>query len=161
MTPRRLAIYLNDHLAGATLGVELVRRAARENAGNELGEFLRSLSAEIAEDRATLVGLMERMGIPLSIPKIAAGWAAEKLGRLKPNGQLAGYSPLSRLLELEGLAAGIEAKRGLWLTLAEIREQHEPLRTLDCNALAERAGSQRERVESHIGAAAAEAFAGD
>ena len=161
MTPRRLSIYLNDHLAGATLGVELVRRAARENAANELGEFLRSLSAEIAEDRATLAGLMERMGIPLSTPKIAAGWAAEKLGRLRPNGQLTGYSPLSRVLELEGLAAGIQAKRGLWLSLAEIREHYEPLRTLDCNALAARARSQLQRVESHLGAAAAEAFAGD
>jgi hypothetical protein len=119
------------------------------------------LSAEIAEDRATLAGLMERMGIPLSTPKIAAGWAAEKLGRLKPNGQLTGYSPLSRVLELEGLAAGIQAKRGLWLSLAEIREQHEPLQTLDCNALAARARSQLQRVESHLGAAAAEAFAGD
>jgi hypothetical protein len=37
---RLLAIYLNDHLAGATIGVELALRAARENTGSELGDFL-------------------------------------------------------------------------------------------------------------------------
>ena len=31
-----LTIYLNDHLAGATAGVELARRAAGENKGSEL-----------------------------------------------------------------------------------------------------------------------------
>lgn len=35
---------------------------------------------------------------------------AEKLGRLKPNGQLHGYSPLSRVIELEGLYLGISGK---------------------------------------------------
>ena len=35
-----LAIYLNDHLAGSTAGVELARRTAHENDGSELGAFL-------------------------------------------------------------------------------------------------------------------------
>ena len=39
-----LATYLNDHLGGATFGVELVRRAARENEGSELGAFLSQLA---------------------------------------------------------------------------------------------------------------------
>ena len=38
-------------------------------------------------------------------------------GRLKPNGQLTGYSPLSRLVELEGLSLGITGKLGLWRAL--------------------------------------------
>ena len=47
-------------------------------------------------------------------PKSAGAWTAEKFGRLKPNGQLTGYSPLSRLVELEGLKLGITGKLGLW-----------------------------------------------
>ena len=43
MHRRLLAIYLNDHLAGATVGVELTLRAARENNGSELGDFLRDV----------------------------------------------------------------------------------------------------------------------
>ena len=37
-------------------------------------------------------------------------WSAEKFGRLKLNGQLSGYSPLSRLEELEILALVAEGK---------------------------------------------------
>ena len=40
--------------------------------------------------------------------------AGEKVGRLKPNGQVRGYSPLSRLLELETLSVGISGKLALW-----------------------------------------------
>jgi hypothetical protein len=55
----RLSIYLNDHLAGATLGLELVRRAAGSNRGTSYGEVLDGLTEEIAEDRNTLIEVME------------------------------------------------------------------------------------------------------
>jgi hypothetical protein len=156
----RLAIYLNDHLAGATIGVELARRAARENEGTELGEFLRGLRTEIEEDRAQLITLMRALKIPRSRPKEATAWTLEKLGRLKLNGQVTGYSPLSRLLELEGLAAGIEAKRALWAALAERSREDDSLRRLDYDALLERARRQRETLEPHRLGAAAEALVG-
>jgi hypothetical protein len=107
---RLLGIYLNDHLAGSVLGVELARRSLAANEGSELGAFLRALLVEIVEDRATLIQLMERLSVPRSNGKIAAAWLAERLGRLKLNGQFTGYSPLSPLVELEGLAVGIEGK---------------------------------------------------
>jgi hypothetical protein len=146
---RLLPIYLNDHLAGATLGLELVRRAQRENGGTPLGDFLHGLADEIGEDRRTLLQLMERLGIEPSRSKIAAARVTEKVGRLKLNGQLTGYSPLSRLVELEGLATGIEGKRALWLALAEIADRDERLDRAALETLAERAGSQRERLETH------------
>jgi hypothetical protein len=54
--------------------------------------------------------------------KIGAGWLAEKLGRLKLNGRLLEYSPLSHLIEradeqLEGLDA--HHSRPVELMLAE------------------------------------------
>jgi hypothetical protein len=156
----RLAIYLNDHLAGATIGVQLARRAARENEGTELGEFLRGLGTELEEDRTQLIELMRHQKIARSRAKHAAGWTLEKLGRLKLNGQVAGYSPLSRLLELEGLAAVIEMNRGLWSALAELSREEESLRQLDYDALAERARYQRERLEPHRLTAAAQALRG-
>jgi hypothetical protein len=42
---RLLEIYLGDHLAAATAGVELVRRAARNNAGNDYGAALGAVGA--------------------------------------------------------------------------------------------------------------------
>ena len=52
--------------------------------------------------------------------KVAGGWTAEKVGRLKLNGRFAGYSPLSRVLELEGLIAGVNGKLALWHSLLEL-----------------------------------------
>ena len=158
MASRLLGIYLNDHRAGATVGVELARRTARANAGTPLGAFLTgSLLPEVTEDRATLERVMETLAIPRSRPKVIAAWAAEKVGRLKLNGELLRYSPLSRLLELEGLAAGIEAKRALWITLGSAI----PTEPFDFDALAERAASQRLRLEEHRLTAVAAAFGSD
>jgi hypothetical protein len=158
MAARYLPIYLNDHLAGATVGRELTRRALAENTGTDLGAFLRGLLMEIEEDRATLVDVMKRLAIRRSPVKIASAWTFEKAGRLKLNGQVRGYSPLSRVVELEGLTGGIEAKRGLWLALREIRDLDRRLRDIDFDALAERARSQRERLEPYLLAADREAF---
>ena len=115
-----LATYLNDHLLGATAGTELARRAARENQGSELGAFLEGLARELEEDRETLLALMRELGVKPDQLKVAAGWTAEKLGRLKPNAQLRGYSPLSPLVELEGLLVGIQGKLAMWQALAEV-----------------------------------------
>jgi hypothetical protein len=155
---RLLSIYLNDHLAGSVVGVALARRVVKENEGSELGEFLRVLLAEIVEDRATLLRLMDRLGVSRSKSKMAAAWTAEKLGRLKLNGQISGYSPLSRLVELEGLTTGINGKRALWLALGQISDRDERLRQLDFDALAARARSQVERLEPYRLAAASEAL---
>src|SRR3954471_13184248 len=106
-----LAIYLNDHLAGAPAGLELVRRARGTNAGTPLGDFLAGLAVEIEEDRNSLERIMERLGVGKDRLKVAAAWTAEKGGRLKLNGRLTGYSPLSRLVEVEGLMIGVWGKR--------------------------------------------------
>ena len=158
MNARLLSIYLNDHLAGSVVGVALARRVLKENEGSELGEFLRVLLAEIVEDRATLLRLMDRLGVSRSKSKMTAAWTAEKLGRLKLNGQITGYSPLSRLVEVEALKTGINGKRALWLALGQISDRDERLRELDFDALAERARSQVERLEPYRLAAASEAL---
>jgi hypothetical protein len=143
-----LATYLNDHLLGATAGCELVRRAARENEGSELGTFLSGLAAELEQDRGTLREHMDELGVKADQLKIAAGWAAEKVGRLKPNAQLRGYSPLSPLVELEGLLIGIQGKLAMWRALADVAAElgldRERLETL-----AGRAERQQGDVERH------------
>jgi hypothetical protein len=142
-----LATYLNDHLAGSTAGLELVKRAASENEGSPLGDFLSQLSDEIAEDREALAELMDSLDVGTDHKKIAAAWVGEKVGRLKPNAQLRGYSPLSPLVELEALSLGIEGKRLLWISLQGIAADHglAPERFSD---LAARASDQRSRVEA-------------
>lgn len=143
--PELLAIFLNDHLAGSAVGVQLARRASSSNSGTEFGTPLRELCDEIEADRETLESVMTELGVQRSRLKPQLAWVAEKLGRLKPNGQLRGYSPLSRVVELEGLLLGIAGKRRLWKLLstlvAERSSAHFP-------ALIARAEGQQTRVES-------------
>lgn len=153
-----LPIYLNDHLAGSTSGIELVRRARRSNEHTPLGEYLAGLEREIDADREELKGIMRDLGVRPNPGKVAAGWTIEKLGRLKPNGQLRGYSPLSRVAELEGLVMGITGKLEGWRALAVVSEAEPRLDRGQIDRLAERAERQREEVEEHRAAAARIAF---
>jgi hypothetical protein len=151
-----LAIYLNDHLAGSTLGRDLARRMAKEHPG-ELGRSMDELSDEIDEDRETLKALMDRVGAKANPTKVAIAWVAEKLARLKLNGAVVGRSPLTPLIELESLALGIHGKGGLWRSLRESDGPHAY--GLDLDALIARAESQEAAVEAHRPRAARDAFA--
>jgi hypothetical protein len=150
-----LAIYLNDHLGGATGGVELTRRLRASNRENDaFGPQLDRIGSEIEEDRATLEQVIDRLGFAQGRVKPAGAWVAEKLGRMKLNGRLRGYSPLSRVLELEGLLIGITGKIALWETLDNVGgvERLE----IDFERMSARAAQQRSVVDDlHRLAAAA------
>jgi hypothetical protein len=157
---RFLEIYLADHLAAAAAGLALVRRAARSNTCTRTGDTLRRLTVEIDEDRHTLRRLVTDLGFTGSKPKEVVAWAAEKVARLKRNGQLRGYSPLSRVLELEALSVGIAGKLALWQTLERVLDPGRHLRTFELHHLIERAQRQREEVEQLRLEAVQQAFAG-
>jgi hypothetical protein len=159
MADKLLATYLNDHLAGATAGLELAKRTAASNRGSEFGEALSRIATEIDEDRETLRALMRELDVSEDVVKKTAAWTAEKLGRLKPNGRLIGYSPLSRLIEFEGLALGISGKKGLWKALLESPVAGDPrAASFDFEALVARADRQASQVEELRLRAAAVAF---
>ena len=164
MTPRiselgdRLSIYLNDHLAGSTVGLDLARRAASENEGSSYGKVLAEVAEEIAEDREALIDIMDRLSVRHDRLKVAGAWAAEKLGRLKLNGSLLSYSPLSRLEGIEGISLGVEGKLSLWQSLKITHGDDPRLRGVDLDALIARARSQRQRLERQRRKAAKEAL---
>jgi hypothetical protein len=158
MNKKLLGIYLNDHLAGSTTGVELVRRARGANKGTELGRFLTTLTMEIEADRKALEDLMEELGIRKDPLKVTSAWALEKAGRLKLNGQLTGYSPLSRLVELEGLTLGVTGKLALWKALRVIADQEPALDAAALDGLVERAEKQQRGLEEQRLAATPEAL---
>lgn len=122
-----LSIYLNDHLAGATGGVELARRAAAAQRDRAAGSALGQIAEEIAEDRDALLEIMQALDVPVRQYKVYAGWAAEKLARLKLNGHLTERSPLSDLVEIEGVRLGVDGKLALWRTLRSLSESDRRL----------------------------------
>jgi hypothetical protein len=158
MPDRLLEIYLADHLAASTAGVALVRRTAASNAGTTLGDVLGRLATEIEEDRRTLQRIVAELGFRESKPKNAVAWAGEKVGRLKLNGQLRGYSPLSRVLELEALSVGVAGKLALWQSLQLVPALSERVTDCDLDRLAERARRQRAEIEELRTNAARETF---
>jgi hypothetical protein len=107
-----------------------------------------------------LRNVLVAVGAQPSFVKDRLAWTVEKVSRLKPNGQLRGYSPLSRLNELEALSLGVLGKRALWIALGKLREPARPP-GFDFDALAERAAAQFRELEELRVAAAARAFAGD
>jgi hypothetical protein len=156
-----LATYLNDHLAGSTAGRDLARRLASSNRGSEVyGPPAQQLADEVRDDRETLLEIMRALDVGVDHIKVAGGWAAEKLGRLKPNGRLFSYSPLSRLVELEAMTLGVRGKLALWEALAVALAGDERLADVDLEALARRAAKQLETLESLRLAAAGEALEG-
>ena len=158
MDRKLLGIYLNDHLAGSTIGLELARRARGSNKSSEYGDVLDRIAREIDEDRETLKALMVSLEIGHDRLKVGGAWIAEKLGRLKPNGRLLSYSPLSRLVELESLALGISGKLSLWEALREVAAEDARLDLEQLGRLAERAERQRKEVWRLRQRAAREAF---
>jgi hypothetical protein len=149
-----LATYLNDHLAGATLGVELARRLHGSNEDDpDFGPVLAEVCAEIEADRETLKAVMAQLGVGQSKLKPLTAILGERLGRLKLNGRLWGYSPLSRLAELELLQIGVAGKRRLWRALEHTHASDLP--GFELGALADRATDQLRRLEAlHLKAAA-------
>lgn len=155
---RLLAIYLNDHLAGATVGQGLARRLARTLRNDPNGQTMARLAGEIEEDRATLVRLMRALSIDISRIKPALGWLVEKGGRLKLNGAVLRRSPLSTLVELEAMRLGVEGKAAGWRTLHSITDREKALDPDELQRLIDRAERQIEELESLRKRAAADIF---
>lgn len=133
-----LSIYLNDHLSGATAGVELARRVTPSE-----------LADEIDEDRGVLIEVMRRLSVGRDQARVALGWGTEKLLRLKPGG---------RFQDLETLSLGVEGKLALWTALHRAYGDDSRLRGIDLDALSDRARSQRRRIEQQRLDAADEAL---
>ena len=156
--PDYLATYLRDHRAGAAGGLSLFQRAARANAETELGPLLQELTTEVEEDCAALEEVMRRLGVEPHWLKMAMAPVAERVGRLKLNRHLFKYSPLSRVVELELLIAGVETKRNGWRSLFAVAEDHAALDQAHLAELIERASNQLIRLRDAHRSAATDAF---
>jgi hypothetical protein len=153
-----LSTYLQDHRAGAGMGSDLAARLRDENVGTPYEGFLTLLAQQIEEDIAALESVMERFGVDKSLLKTAGAKVAQRLGALKPNEHLKSYSPLSRLLELEGLRGGVQGKLAIWDALLEISDEDERLDTAELRALVDRAEAQLAGLRQHHRMASRDTF---
>jgi hypothetical protein len=161
MNDKRLAIYLDDHLALFVGERELAGRCRGSNQHSRLGDFLKELEKALSEQEATLKGVVNRIdggrGVE-SLVKQGAAWFAEKLGRFKLNDALLSYSSLSRVVELETLAAAAQERVALWDSLAAIADPR--LQSLDFLTLRNQSQEQLSALNALRRDAAVEAFTG-
>lgn len=144
-----LSIYLNDHLAGATGGVELAARAVRSSRGRnpDISTRVKALSEEIRADRHSLQEIMASLGVRTARYKVFGAWVAEKVGRLKLNAAVFRRSPLSALIELEALNVGVQGKRSGWRTLLAAAAHEPDLDARHLRDLVDRAQQQLTELE--------------
>jgi hypothetical protein len=137
----RLGIYLNDHRAVIVGELALADRCRNTHIGTDLAHQLTIHIGAVSDDRDLIDDFLDQLDHGIDHVKGFAATLGERIGRFKLNGQLVGRSPLSPVVELEGLIAATHARQVMWNALAERK-------VLDVLNL--------ERVATERGAAAAE-----
>jgi hypothetical protein len=144
---RWLAKYLQDHYVVSRGELELFERTAGSQQDAHLREEVSSLAREATEDRAALLALMEALAVPEAKVQEQVAVVGERAGRLKLNGTLLRRSPLSDLVELDGLAVAVRAKRAAWVALRAVAQEVEALNPYHLERLIHRAEDQEARIE--------------
>ncbi|MGY1605775.1 MULTISPECIES: hypothetical protein [unclassified Geodermatophilus] len=155
-----LGIYLNDHLAAATGGIELVGRMIGVHRGSRWQQPLEQLRGELFEERASLLRVAAALGVPVRQYKQLGVWVAEKVTRAKLNGRLLSRSPLSDLVEFEFLASAVRAKRSGFETLRIVSEVDGRLDRAELDRLIDQAHHQYEWLTDARREVAAGVFGG-
>ena len=117
-----LHIYLRNHEAASAGGVQLVERCAKANRKTALAPDLHRLATQIRAERAALQEICRTLGVKLSVVERAIAIVGATVGRLKLNGRVLRYSPLSRVIELEALSSAVTAKLRLWQSLYRLTD---------------------------------------
>jgi hypothetical protein len=155
-----LGVYVNDHLASATGGIELVCRMLGVHRGSRWQQPLEQLLGELRDEKSSLLGMARTLGVPVRQYKQLGVWLAEKVTRAKLNGRLLSRSPLSDLVEFEFLASGVRAKRSGFETLRIRAEVDDRLDRAELDRLIDQAHRQYQWLTAARRDVAAEVFGG-
>jgi hypothetical protein len=147
MEQQPLAIYLRNHEAAGQAGLDLFRRTAASQRDRPYAGDLAELASEIEQDLQSLRAIMRAVGVTPDRVQGLVLRLGERVGRLKPNGQLLGRAPLSDLIEVEGLLDAVRAKAAGWHALSAV-ESPEWSEAADTTVLYERALDQAERLSA-------------
>ncbi|MCB7135847.1 hypothetical protein [Cellulosimicrobium marinum] len=139
-----LETYLDDHVAGATVGLSRVERMARAYRGTFVGDVVGPMEDQLREEREFLLDTTRDLGFHVSRYKVVLATVAERVGRLKPNGRVVHASPLSALLEVEILRGAVMGKLSGWRTLLQLPDDVR----VDRDHVATLEGQAQEQVEA-------------
>jgi hypothetical protein len=140
-----LVAYLNDHLGGAEVAVQVLEAMRDQHDDPRFRELAGVLLPEIQADDAKLRSIAQKIGPGPSAIKQAGGWLLEKLARFKLGHT--GASNFEMFESLELLALGIHGKQCLWKALQVASKLDSRLREYDFEELVSRAQQQYDQVE--------------
>jgi hypothetical protein len=151
-----LATYLNDHMAGAGVAIDLLHAMKDRHEDEPLSQFAANILIGVEEDEATLRRVAKDLGSGSNIFKETAAWVIEKVSRMK---LVAGSSGAFGTFEaLEFLSLGIQGKLSLWRALQVVSATDTRLSGLYYQKLISRAEAQYSNVEERRLLLAADAF---
>ena len=159
--PELLGIYVNDHLAAATGGIELVSRMLSRHRGTPHEPRFKELLDQLREERTALRSSMAALGLPIRQYKQVASWLGEKVARLKLNGHVLSRSPLSDLVEFEFISTAVLAKRAGFETLRMVAAVDQRLDAPLLDRLIRQADSQHDWLADARREVAARVFGGE
>ncbi len=108
-----LYTYLQDHLAGATFGLNLLKDLGEQQLDQELANLAKSVLGEVEAGRQTLERVLKCLGANASPLKDASAWVAQKLGSTK----LSTNKPFGLFEAVELMTLGVLGKVALWKSL--------------------------------------------
>lgn len=151
-----LESYLNDHLAGSVIGLEVARRCAGRADDPELAVSMSQIATEIEQDQAYLLDVIRELGFRRSMTKsamaVVGSWASWGRSVLSDRG-------LTELEDLETLCIGVWGKRLLWGTLGRLAVWEGAFDKAALDRLAQKAEAQEKELMRLRDAAVARAFA--
>jgi hypothetical protein len=151
---RYLRAYLSDHLAVSAGIGSLAQRVRDASRWRDERPRLEALVAALHDDHADLERVLSSRGIKPDPLKRRFAHLAERLGRLKGNGRVFRSSPLTRVVELQGLQIGLHGCMAPWMTLRDLGV--DPARA---NAALNRLVEQERRLDELRATVARSAFA--
>jgi hypothetical protein len=143
MTGDALETYLNDHLAGSVIAIQIARRCEAQTRDDALKLSIADLIQQIESDQSSLVRALEALGAARSIPKtamaITTSWAGWVRGWFSNRAT-------TEVEDLEALCIGVWGKRLLWGALSRLPEERTLLGQSELERLAASAEAQEKEL---------------
>lgn len=116
--------YLNDHLTGSIVALDLARRRASAQGDDRFGTFLRTFVRDVEQDQQVLRRVMESVGATPRVSRELLGTATSWLDSVRGTFSMPGAPNLVR--DLEVLIMGVRGKELLWTSLERLGHTPDP-----------------------------------
>jgi len=141
-----IAYYVHVHLAGAAAGIDLFGRSGRAQTDREIGDVVLQIREQLIDERRSLRAMADRLQVGESSLLTWSARAAERVGRLKPNGDLLRRTPLTDLVELEAMRDAVAGKIAGWQALLAVADDYAGLDRAELDVLLDQGEEQHRRL---------------